>query len=249
MFTRSLTAIAAVLPTSLKYRIARLKPLYASTMAWQQTLVRVETRAGALNWHMDGCASQSYIRGSYEPYMQESFLRFVRPGAVVYDVGAHVGFHALFCGLLAGHSGRVFAFEPDPQCRASLEQQIAANPQLPLVVLPYALSDRRGELPFDTSKGSSQSRLHAEGNLLVEATSIDSLVHDAGFPPPQVMKIDVEGHEAAVLRGAKVTLVRYRPVVLCDYNDDSTLQVVQALLNPLGYEVQAGPPVTAKACQ
>ena len=78
MFTRSLTAIAAALPTSLKYRIARLKPLYASAMAWQQTLVRVETRAGALNWYMDGYASQSYIRGSYEPYLQESFLRFVR---------------------------------------------------------------------------------------------------------------------------------------------------------------------------
>jgi len=245
MFTRSLTAIAAVLPTSLKYRIARLKPLYASAMAWQQTLVRVETRAGALNWHMDGYASQSYIRGSYEPYMQESFLRFVRPGTVVYDVGAHIGFHALVCGLLAGRSGRVFAFEPDPQCRASLERQIAANPRLPLVVLPYALSDCRGELPLDTSKGSSQSRLHAEGNLLVEATSIDSLLQDAGLPPPHVIKIDVEGHEAAVLRGAKVALERYQPVVLCDYNDDNTLQVVQELLHPLGYKVQAGPPVTA----
>jgi len=245
MFTRSLTAIAAALPTSLKYRIARLKPLYASAMAWQQTLVRVETRAGALNWYMDGYASQSYIRGSYEPYMQESFLRFVRPGTVVYDVGAHVGFHALFCGLLVGPSGRVFAFEPDPQCRTSLERQIAANPQLPLIVLPYALSDCQGKSPLDTSKGSSQSRLHAEGNLLVEATNIDSLVQDAGLPPPHVMKIDVEGHETAVLRGANTTLVRYRPVVLCDYNDDSTLHVVHALLNPLGYDVQAGPPVTA----
>ena len=249
MFTRSLTAIAAVLPTSLKYRMARLKPLYASAMAWQQTLVPVETRAGVLNWHMDGYASQSYIRGSYEPYMQESFLRHVCPGTVVYDVGAHVGFHALFCGLLAGPSGRVFAFEPDPQCRASLKQQVTANPQLPLVVLPYALSDRRGQLPLDTSKGSSQSRLNAGGNLLVEATSIDSLVHDAGFPPPQVMKIDVEGHEAAVLRGAKATLARYRPAVLCDYNDDDTLQVVQQLLSPLGYDVQAGPPVTATVSQ
>ena len=127
----------------------------------------------------------------------------------------------------------------------SLERQIAANPHLPLVVLPYALSDRHGEMPLDTSKGSSQSRLHAEGNLLVEATSIDCLVQDAQLPPPHVMKIDVEGHEAAVLRGAKATLLRYRPVVLCDYNDDNTLQVVQELLNPLGYEVQAGPPVTA----
>jgi len=249
MFTRSLTAIAAVLPTSLKYRMSRLKPLYALAMAWQQTLMRVETRAGALNWHMDGYASQSYIRGSYEPYMQESFLRFVHPGTVVYDVGAHVGFHALFCGLCAGPSGRVFAFEPDPQCRTSLERQIAANPQLSLVVLPYALSDRRGQLPLDTSKGGSQSRLQAKGNLLVEATSIDSLVQDAGLPPPHVMKIDVEGHEAAVLRGAKATLVRYRPVVLCDYNDDSTLHVVQALLNPLGYDVQTGPPVTATVSQ
>jgi len=245
MFTRTLSTIAAALPTALKYRIAWLKPLYTSAMAWQEATVRVETRAGTLNWHMDDYASQSYVRGSYEPYMQESFLKFVHPRAIVYDVGSHVGFHALFCGLLVGPSGRVIAFEPDPHCRASLGRQVAANPNLRLEVLPYAVSDQCGPLLLDTSKGCSQARLHAGGSCRVEARTLDFLVQQAGFPPPHIVKIDVEGHEASVLKGAQNVLARHKPIILCDYNDDSTLQMGKEILEPLGYRVGSGPPVTA----
>ncbi|MGO9209639.1 MAG: FkbM family methyltransferase [Terriglobales bacterium] len=244
MLTRTLTAVVAALPSAIKYKTRWLKPLYTSVLAWREPFFKVETGAGAITWHIDALTTQAYIRGAHEPHMQSSFLRLLRPGSVVYDVGAHLGFHALFCGLAVGPSGRVIAFEPDPLCRESLSRQVAANPNLPVAVLPYALSDRHAQLHFYSSRGSGQSRIHAEGKLVVEATTIDTLVGAGEIPKPDLIKIDVEGHEGAVLRGATATLLRHRPVILCDYNDGTTLDVVRDFLKPLGYEVSSGPPIT-----
>jgi hypothetical protein len=58
-----------------------------------------------------------------------------------------------------------------------------------------------------------------------------------------MIKIDVEGEEEKVLRGSRETLSKFRPIVLCDYNDDKTLTLVSRILLPLGYEVLSGPPV------
>jgi FkbM family methyltransferase len=244
MLTRTLTALAAALPAGVKYRMVRLKPLYTSVLAWREPYFRVRTAAGWITWQIDPLATQRYIRGTYEPHMQDCFLRFLRPGSVVYDVGAHLGFHALFCGLVVGPAGRVIAFEPDPVCRQSLSRQVSANPHLPVTVMPYALSDRPGELHFHFRRGSGQSSIHPQGELQVEATTIDILVRKDSIPVPGLVKVDVEGHEGAVLEGARETLSRHRPVVLCDYNDGTTLEVVREFLQPLGYNVAAGPPIT-----
>jgi hypothetical protein len=106
--------------------------------------VQIGTRAGTFRWQIDELTSQQVVLGTYEWYMQESFLTFLGPGSVVFDVGAHAGFHSLFCGLLVQPQGRVLAFEPHPDNRASLQRQILSNPHLPVTALPYALSDRCG---------------------------------------------------------------------------------------------------------
>ena len=80
---------------------------------------------------------------------------------------------------------------------------------------------------------------------MVEARTLDALVSDGGLPAPSVIKVDVEGSEMAVLRGAIGLLAKHRPVVLCDYNDGTTLATVQNQLQPLGYVVSEGPPVIA----
>lgn len=136
-------------------------------MGLGQPVIEVQTRAGALHWKIDELTSQTFLLGTYEPYMQEAFLRFVRPGAVVYDIGAHAGFHTLFCGLLVGPSGRVIAFEPNPENRVSIEGQIRVNPGLPVSVLPYALSNRCGTVGLDTSISSSQCHVTEVGGIRV----------------------------------------------------------------------------------
>jgi FkbM family methyltransferase len=244
MLINALARLVAKIPSPVKYRMAGLKPFYTSLMRLGGSAVRVETAAGTLNWKIDSLTSQQYVLGTYETYMQEAFLQFVRPGSVVFDIGANAGFHSLFCGLLVKPSGCVVAFEPNPESRKSLLGQVQANPELPVVALPFALSDYCGPAAFDHSKGH-QSRLADGGRLIVEVTTIDSMVGCGHIPPPHIMKIDVEGYEEHVLRGSTGTLRQYHPVVLCDYNDRNTFDLVTRVLKPLGYRISAGPPVVA----
>jgi len=241
MFARALAGIAAKLPSSVKYRLGKLKPIYITAMGLGQSDTIVETSIGKLHWRIDALTSQQFLRGTYEPYMQEAFLRYVSPGSIVFDIGAHVGFHSMFCGLLVGPTGQVVAFEPNPVSRRSLERQIRLNSRLRIEVVPYALSDAVGFADFDATQGS-QSRLAATGKSKVEMRTLDSLV-SVDLPIPDVIKIDVEGEEENVLRGSRKTLSRYRPIVLCDYNDNRTLTSVSRILLPLAYEVLPGPPV------
>ena len=80
---------------------------------------------------------------------------------------------------------------------------------------------------------------------MVEARTLDSLVERLHIPVPNLIKIDVEGHEECVLWGAVKTLRESSPVVLCDYNDSNTFDMVARILQPMGYSVFPGPPVHA----
>jgi FkbM family methyltransferase len=243
MFARTFAAMAAKLPSSVKYKMGKLKPLYTRAMRLGQSNTIVETSGGQLRWRIDALTSQEFLRGTYEPYMQDAFLKYVLPGNTVFDVGAHAGFHSLFCGLLVGATGRVFAFEPNPISRDSLEGQIRLNRALRIVAVPYALSDIVGLAEFDATQGA-QSRITSTGKSKVEMRTLDSLV-PIEFPNPDLIKIDVEGAEEKVLRGSLKTLSKFRPIVLCDYNDDKTLSILEGILAPLEYEVLPGPPVIA----
>jgi FkbM family methyltransferase len=245
MFTHLLTRISAGLPSSLKYKLTNLRGPYTSLMRFGQPKLKVPTIAGSLNWEVDELTSQKFIRGTYEPYMQKAFAKYIQPGSIVYDVGAHAGYHSLLCGLLVGPAGHVFAFEPHPHNRQSIQRQLALNPSLNVTLMTYALSDTCSSVYLNSTPGSSQAYLSDDGNIAVEARSIDYIVEKESLPPPDVIKIDVEGHEAQVLRGAIRTMTSHKPIVLCDYNDNQTYTMVKELLGPLGYQVTGESLVTA----
>lgn len=245
MFSHSLARFTASLPSSIKYRLAAFRPLYSRMMQLGQPLVTAQTIAGPLNWRTDELISQQFLLGSYEAYMQEAFAKFVGRGATVYDVGAHAGYHSLLCALLVGSQGRVMAFEPNPANRESIKRQLAANPEARISLSPYALSDSCQTMTLDVSYSPSQGRLSREGDLRVEARKIDFLIENEDFPEPDLIKIDVEGHEEAVLRGALATIDRCRPIILCDWDDHTTFSKVSGVLGSHGYEVSDGWPITA----
>jgi FkbM family methyltransferase len=244
MFSRTLARVSAAFPSSVKYRLTRLKSIYISLLQVGESETTVTTAAGVLQWRIDELTSQEFLLGSYEQYMQKAFQRFVQPGFTVFDIGAHAGFHSLFCGLLVGNFGRVLAFEPNPKNRNSMALQLQANPQLPITLLPFALSDHDASLNFDTSN-AAEGKLTNEGDTLVEARTLDGLISSGILHPPDIIKIDVEGHEKEVLKGSRMVLEKYRPIILCDDNDGSTFELVSSELRTLGYRMEGRLPITA----
>ena len=245
MLAHILARLTAVAPTRLKYALADMRPLYLRVLRLGGSTVMVRLPRGTVRWQIDALTSQQHLLGTYEPYLQAALARWVRPGDVVYDIGAHAGFHTLCAALLVGPSGQVIAFEPYPQNFRSLQRRLSLNPGLPARALEIAASDTTAAVRMHGPGSSSQSHIAEAGAVLVDARSLDDLVQAGVIAPPNLIKLDVEGHEAAVLRGARATITAHRPVILCDYNDADTEAMVRHALSGLAYNVSPGPPVTA----
>jgi FkbM family methyltransferase len=183
------------------------------------------------------------VRGVIEPGVQEALRRVVRPGAVVYDVGANIGFFSLLSARLTGEGGRVEAFEPVPDSAAAIRANAALNAFGWIGVHEVAVGEHSGAAELLVNLEPSWSHLADRGEnpaarsrLAVPVVVLDELVERGEIPPPDVVKIDVEGSEAAVLRGLERTL-RGRPVaIVCELHE--TNAEVLALLEHLGYATE-----------
>jgi FkbM family methyltransferase len=161
-----------------------------------------------------GAGPHSYWIGTYEADKQKSLQRLLRRGDCFLDVGAHVGFYSLLASRIVGRTGRVVAFEPLPRNLHFLERHLRLNGIRNVSVFEAAVSDTVGILDFAEGEDSSSGRLDQRGTLRVETITLDSLWQKKAIPSPRVIKIDVEGAEAAVLNGASALLTAVRPVIL-----------------------------------
>lgn len=223
------------MPSSVKYKLKGLKPYYSRLVRLGSPVVEVKTTAGSFKWQLDENTSQTFIRGSYEPYMQEAFRKLVKPGFTVYDIGANVGFHTLLLSHLVGPKGQVIAFEPNPRNRVSIQRQIEVNEVKNIRVMDCALADEDGEAFLNTSISSSQGFVADKGQFGIVLRKLDSL--ELNLPAPNLLKIDVEGFEARVVRGALETIRKNLPIVICDQNDEETKPSLVDVLSGLNYEV------------
>lgn len=175
--------------------------------------------------------------GWYERPKQERFVRHVRPGDVVYDLGANVGFYTLLASRAAGPHGRVVAFEPVPRNLDFLRRHIELNRCDNVVVRPTAVGAADGTATFDADGDPSMGRLSEGGGLTVRVEGLDSLLHRGELPPPDLMKVDVEGAEASVFRGAQRLISRYRPVIFLATHGTAARAECLDLLAAHGYSV------------
>jgi FkbM family methyltransferase len=162
--------------------------------------------------------------GSYEPEVRAEIKQRLRPGATAVDVGANVGWHALLMATLVGPAGRVFAFEPNDTTRARLAAAIHANRLGQVVVDPRAVAERSGARPFEAPTagelwdGTGRLTRGTAGGRVVECVTLDAFVADHGIDRLAFMKIDVEGWELSVLRGAAHTLRTLGPAIVFEYD-------------------------------
>jgi FkbM family methyltransferase len=165
------------------------------------------------------------FREMYEP--EVLYLdRLLSPGMTFVDVGACYGIYTLVAAKLVGAKGRVIAFEPATRSYAVLQENIKLNGLANVRPYRVALSDRIGVSslyhhpdPGSNSLGVRQGILGAPEE--VETNTLDSVF---GSGPPErvdVMKLDVEGAEALVFRGARVILTTAHPAIIFEVNPEA----------------------------
>ena len=146
---------------------------------------------------------------------------FFRPGEVIYDVGANIGQYSLYAAKRLGGHCKVLAFEPEALNYAKLNRNIVLN-GLAGTVVPYclAVTDRTGLDVFYVKTFAPGAALHALHRPVTQGeeafspqnqqgmmgVSLDDLVGRFGLPAPRHIKIDVDGIEAAIIRGAEQTM-------------------------------------------
>jgi FkbM family methyltransferase len=167
------------------------------------------------------------------------FEKTVSDSDVVYDIGANVGYYSLLASELVGDKGRVFAFEPQPRAVAYLRKHLEINHVKNVTVLECAVSDKVGKARFCRGLDSSTGHLDNQGENEVSTVTLDSLAKEGRIPPPDVMKIDVEGGELSALTGSQTILDNHHPKIFLEmHGEGPDAEVVMNYLKSRGYKLE-----------
>jgi FkbM family methyltransferase len=168
---------------------------------------------------------------------------WIKPGSVVWDVGANMGVVSFVAAGLAGPAGKVYAFEPDTLMLRLLRRSALLNPQAaPVEVIPCAVGASISLNRFNIAlHNRSTNFLEGFGTGLTggirETQTVLTVPLDWAaeqIPPPDFLKIDVEGAELDVFRGAAQMLSAQRPVIIFECQNSNSKEI-QTMLRKLGY--------------
>lgn len=180
----------------------------------------------------------------YDIALSEAIVRLLPRSGVAVDVGANLGYATCLMARLVGTGGRVWSFEPNPALHARLTGNISANGHMPRVTLSFAAaSDHSGTasliIPEWNAQNEGLSHLADVGDAGTEGVEVALVTLDDVIDAPSIdlLKIDVEGHELSVLRGADRLLSqgRVRDILFEEHGgrEAETIMVLKAA----GYEV------------
>lgn len=200
--------------------------------------------------------------GEADDGVRNALLARVTRDAVVFDVGANVGWWTVpLARHLAPGGGRVIAFEPVPANRARLEWAVQANAvQGSVQIVPVALGDKPGELGMwlkseETGAGSGTAALvtgSGPTHLRVPVVTLDQWAAEQGVVRCDLMKLDIEGAELMMLRGAEQFVAATRPLIFGEFEAywlstfDSTFLDVAAWATRMNYRVLKWEPVEGR---
>lgn len=247
--------IAAVLddalPRSLKRVVKRYCPYmvegFYQKLAAHSSLEPVEVviRSGPLAGRRFRCCLK-YDRplwiGNWEPELQKWFQEYIRPGMLVYDVGAHKGFFSLLAAQLVGSTGEVIAFEPHPGNRAEAIANIQRNPDLAkvIVVNECAVSDSNGTEEFSETEScyvAGLSRILPNSKntkYTVKTITLDEIVASRNRRP-DCIKLDIEGAEELAFKGMTRVLEQHRPILMVELHNHECWKGFVELLTRFNY--------------
>jgi len=190
---------------------------------------------------------EAQLLPAHERSVLAALSRVVQQGDVVWDIGANLGIFALQFSQLVGPAGRVLCIEANPVCvyflRANLETNAATN----VDILPVAASDTARPVEFTINYDNSNLGLVRAScffetklgqRIVVDALPLDSLIDELQLPPPNVVKMDIEGAEAHAIAGLSRTLETQHVSLILELHGRAAARDTLALLDPLGYRYE-----------
>jgi len=219
---------------------------------------RVRRERGGIWWDLDlaeGIDLSIYLLGAFEPRLVRAYRALIRPGACVLDIGANIGAHTLQFAKLVGDRGKVVAYEPTAYAFAKLQANIRLNPNLATRVLAIqamlvASADQKLETdlvsswPLDSIETGGP---HTYGRLCdtagAVALTLDESLLRIGNCTVDFIKLDVDGNELDVLRGAELLMREHRPTLFLElapygYRNPGDFEVLVEMLWRMGYELR-----------
>lgn len=184
-----------------------------------------------------GGASVYYNR--METEQTAAMLNEIRPGGTFFDVGANIGYYSILASRLVGPKGKVVSFEPLLRNLSYLQRHVELNQAANVRILPFAVSNQNTILSFSTGENSAMGHIDREGSgeVLVQAVTLDEIADRLGLLP-DIIKMDVEGAEMDVFRGAERIMKEGRPTIFLSTHSARLRTDCLALLKNLGYAIE-----------
>ena len=167
-----------------------------------------------------------------EPKQIAIAKKLIREDFICFDIGANVGLYTL---LFSRHAKSVYAFEPLPRNVLYLAKNLAFNSIKNVKIIPYAVSNINEPFFFKEGLNHSTGKLDNNGNIRILTISLDMFVSKTKIYP-KLMKIDVEGAELYVLKGAKYLLSNKKPIILLSTHGYQTKIDCLKYLKKLNYQ-------------
>jgi FkbM family methyltransferase len=217
-----------------------LNPVFESVRPFEPVWVQVEPGIKMQLDPYDMVSRRILETGEWEPQSLRAVADHLSTSGTFMDVGAHIGYYSLKAATMVGPNGHVISIEPNPQTVPKLRGNIEASDARAVSVWPVACADSESTLQFyaapesNTGESSlSKENASQEGAATmaysVRARPLDAIVKEAKLDRVDVIKIDVEGAEFEVLKGAAKTLDDFRPVLI--------VELVQNQLKAMGTSV------------
>ncbi|MEO0263140.1 MAG: FkbM family methyltransferase [candidate division WOR-3 bacterium] len=194
-----------------------------------------------------------YFYGDHEPWVQEIMKKYLKKDDTFYDIGAHKGFFTLLASKLVKENGKVIAFEPDRRNLGILKLNVQQNKLNNVEIIDKAVWSFSGEVIFKKANEYSnwtESKVINEKEIdksneieKIFSISLNDYVFKEKKNPPKFIKIDVEGGEFEVLKGADKVLNAFHPIILCEIHNLKMLDEILSYLKNFKYDVEIFSPV------
>lgn len=222
------------LPYILKSIILYLLPqkIYAVTLS-DNLKILVDVREQICNY--------IYFNKCYEPALTKYFLKYIKQGSFVIDIGAHVGYYTLLAAGIVGSQGRVISFEPYYRNYNLLKKTIHENNLKNVILETFAVADKKGKIkmyfPCSYNLGSGsifnyRQVLHTSSyfkkKLLVNTICLDDYLLEKNIRNIDLVKIDAEGAELSILNGMRKGLKdNIYKVIILDFRSENNIERVR----------------------